>query len=121
MAKTYQDLLTEAREILQDTESDTYRNTDEVLIAKLNQALQEINRLRPDAYIDTFDELVDTDTEVPEVTTGNLSDTFPIPMLFFTAVINFIAGSCDLKEDEFATDGRAAALLAAFRNMVIGI
>lgn len=121
MAKTYQDLLTEAREILQDTVEAQYRSSDVVLIAKLNQALQEVNRLRPDAFFDTFDGAAGTDTVVPEVTEGTLGSNFPIPMLFFTAIVNYIAGSCDLKEDEFATDGRAAALLASFRNMIIGL
>ena len=118
MAKTYQTALDEAREILQDTDSDDYRYSNTILLNILNRALQELGRIRPDAFWDTFS--VD-DIVIPEVTTLDLSTTFPIPMQFYLPVVSFIVAWAEVLDDEFTTDGRAGMLLAQFKQQVISL
>lgn len=118
MARTYQNLIDEAREILQDTDEDAYRWSETHLLNTLNRGLQELGRIRPDAYYDTF---TTDDIVVPEVTDATLGDTFPIPMMFYAALVMYIAGMAELIEDEFATDGRAITLITQFKQQVISL
>jgi len=118
MAKTYQTAIDEAREILQDTDADTYRYTTATLLNILNRALQELGRIRPDAFWDTF---VTDDIVIPEVETGTLGTTFPIPMQFYAPIVSFIVAWAEVLDDEFTTDGRAAMLLAQFKQQVLGL
>jgi hypothetical protein len=117
MAKTYADVISEARALLVDN-TVPYRYTDSLLIDKLNRGLQELARLRPDAFWDTFS--VD-DVVVPEVTDGTLTSVFPIPMQFYTPVVYFVVASAELVDDEFTADGRAMTLMSAFRQSVISL
>lgn len=118
MAKTYQTAIDEARTIAQDTDADGYRHANLVYIDKLNRALQELARLRPDAFWSTF---VTDDVVVPEVTPSNLADAFPTPLQFYHPVIYFMVGSIEMIDDEFATDGRAMMLLSAFKTSVVSL
>lgn len=138
MAKTYQNLLTEARVLLQDTQED-YRYTDAVLLAMLNRALQELARLRPDAFWDRFDmetgdivvpEVVstdadpDTDPDAVDVTEDGevaLTDNIDIPMQFYSALVYFVTASAEIVDDEFTNDGRTAMLMTQFKTQVISL
>lgn len=136
MAKTWGDLLTEARVILQDTDT-PYRYSDTVLRAKLNRGLQELARLRPDAFWDLFNvddvvvpEVALTDPDPPsdpdaptpaEQTTVLSTDPFLPPMQFYSPLVFWIVGNAELLEDEFTNDSRAAQLLAQFKGMVVGL
>lgn len=137
MAKTWSDLLGEARVLLQDTD-EPYRYTDAVLLSKLNRGLQELARLRPDAFWNRFS--VD-DVVVPEVATSDPdpvsdpaadfdptegavvadTDDVDIPMQFYSPLVFWVVSNAELLEDEFTSDGRAAALLSQFKGMVIGL
>lgn len=134
MAKTWSNLLEEVRVILQDTDS-PYRWSDAVLLAKLNRGLQELARLRPDAFWDRFhiddivvpqvsatdpDPITDPDEfDADEAAVVATSDDFDLPMQFYTPLVYWVAGSAELIEDEFANDGRAATLLTQFKAMVV--
>lgn len=117
MAKTYQTAVDEAREILQDTDT-PYRYDDSILLNILNRALQELGRIRPDAFWSTF---VTDDIVVPEVTTLTLSTTFPIPMQFYLPVVSFIVAWAEVLDDEFTQDGRAGMLLQQFKTQVLAL
>lgn len=117
MAKTFQTAVDEAREILQDSE-EPYRYSDTVLLNILNRALQELARIRPDAFWDTF---VTDDIVVTEVTSGTLSTTFPLPMQFYLPVVSFIVAWAEVLDDEFTQDGRAATLLQQFKTQVLSL
>lgn len=122
MAKTYQNVLTEARVLLQDVDETAYRDSDEVLLAKLNRALQEIARLRPDAFTDTYsDAAVNSggSLNVPEVV--SLTDPVGIDLMFYTPLVYFVAASAELKDDEFTNDSRVSVLMSQFRMMLIGL
>lgn len=117
MAKTYQNAIDEAREILQDTETQ-YRYEDSTLLNILNRALQEIGRVRPDAFWSTF---ATDDIVIPEIATGNLTDTFALPSQFFLPVVSFIVAWTEVLDDEFTQDGRAAMLLGQFKTQVLSL
>jgi hypothetical protein len=118
MAKTYQNIIDEARVILQDTDADGYRLDEDGILAKLNRGLQELGRIRPDAFYDQF---ATDDIVVPELEVADLGDNFPLPMQFYSPLVYWVAGSAELIEDEFTVDARAGILLAQFKQMVIGL
>lgn len=136
MAKTWQNIIDEARVILQDTESPE-RYSDTVLLAKLNRGLQELARLRPDAFWEYFN--VD-DVIVPEVVAVDpdpddnpddldededaqiaLSADFTLSMMFYTPLVYWVASSAELVDDEFTNDGRVVLLQNQFKNMVVSL
>lgn len=120
MARTIPDVITEARKLLQDTRASSYRYSDAYLIGLLNLALQEIYRLRPDAFIGCC---TDEDIAVPTYVEADAADntkTFPIDAIFFLATVYHIVGNAQLADDEFADDNRAIVLLRSFRDMLVG-
>jgi hypothetical protein len=138
MAKTYQDAINEARDILQDTR-EPQRYTDVILLRKLNRALIELSRLRPDAFTELFDDTTG-DIIVPEVVIVDatpdsdpdavdadedsevaLTDAFGPPTMFFPAIVYFITASAEILDDEFTTDGRAAMLMSQFKQEIVGL
>jgi hypothetical protein len=80
--------------------------------------LQDLARLRPDAFWDTFST---DDIVVPEVTSGTLSDAFPIPLQFYSAVVSYIVAWAEVLDDEFTVDSRAASLFTTFKAQVLSL
>lgn len=136
MAKTWQNVIDEARVILQDTAA-PFRHSNTVLLAKLNRGLQELARLRPDAFWEFFET---DDITVPEVVTIDpdpddepeefdpeedgqigLSADFNLPMMFYTPLVYWVSSSAELVDDEFTNDGRAVLLQNQFKNMVLSL
>jgi len=108
MAKTVGDAISEARTILHDTDSQLYRYSDDDLVAYLNNALLEARRIRPDlfrAYINQ---------SIPSFTTADFASAFPVDEMFFPQFVFYVAGSAELRDDEFTVDARAATLLNQF-------
>ena len=125
MAKTYQDVVTEARVLLQDTDDTSYRNSNANLLAIYNRGLQAIGRVRPDACYDLYSE---NSLEVPELVesspgSGQTAWTanFGLDMMFFTPLVNYIVGVAEIIDDEYSEDGRAALMLQSFKMEVIGL
>lgn len=124
MAKTYENLLTEAREFLQDADT-PYRFSDTRLLNALNRGLQEIGRLRPDAFTSLYDanslnipEIVDDDAATaPQY---DWETEFQIDMMFYNPLLSYVIGSIEVTDDEFTVDGRAMMLLRDFHNTVVG-
>lgn len=125
VAKTYQDVITEARVLLQDTDSAGYRYSDANLIAILNRGIQAVARVRPDACYDLYS---DNSLEVPELVESDPSsdqviftDPFGFEMQFFNPLVSYLIGIAELVDDEYAEDGRAMMLLQAFKAEVLGL
>lgn len=112
MPKTIDDALVDARVILNDTAGDRY--TDAQLISDLNNALSTTKSIRPDAFI--------LGEVLPEFTVAdlNLSTDFPMPEIFYQSFVYYLAGNAELRDDEFAVDGRAMTLLATYRRNLTG-
>lgn len=138
MAKTYQNIIDEARVLLQDT-AVPLRYSNAILLAKLNRALHELGRIRPDAYWDRFDtdtsdiivpEVVDTDpdpdddpdeVDIDEDSQVALADNFDLPMQFYSALVYFVTGSAEILDDEYTDDGRASMLMAQFKAQLVSV
>lgn len=110
MARLIQDAVNEVRDILQDTDADNYRYSDASLVRYLNNAFYEVRRLRPDMFI--------FGAEIPEFTAVQFDQPYPLPAATFQAVVYFITGNAELRDDEFAVDGRAMTLIKNFRIML---
>lgn len=126
MAKTYQNLLTESRELLQDTDVDVQRFTDSTLLNILNRGLQDLGRIRPDAFYDLYAanslnvvEIVESGGVPPD--TIDWTDPVGIEMQFYAPLVGYVTGVAEITDDEYTADGRAALMLNMFRNNVIGI
>lgn len=125
MAKTYQDVVTEARVLLQDTDATSYRNSDATLLAIYNRGLQALARVRPDACFDLYSS---NSLNVPELVESgavagqtNWTDNFGLEMMFFAPLVAYIVGVAEIIDDEYSEDGRAALMLASFKTEVMGI
>ena len=125
MAKTYQTLVTEARELLQDTDTDIERYTDFTLLNVLNRGLQDLGKLRPDAFYSFF---LNNSLNVPEVVlTGavagevNWDDPFGIELQFYSPLVTYVTAVAEIVDDEYTVDGRAGLLLNQFRLSTIGL
>jgi len=125
VAKTYQDIVDQARELLQDTAPEK-RYTEPFLINQLNRGLQELGRIRPDSMYDLYDA---NDLNIPEVVDSG-TPTLPEILVsadiqfegqFFTPLVAYVVGSAEITDDEFTSDNRAGLLLTMFRNTVIGV
>jgi hypothetical protein len=125
VAKTYQDVVTEARVLLQDTDATSYRNSDTTLLAIYNRGLQSLARVRPDACYDLYSA---NSLNVPELVESgagagqtNWTDTFGLDMMFFAPLVSYIVGVAEIIDDEYSEDGRAALMLQSFKTEVMGI
>jgi len=125
VAKTYQDVVTEARVLLQDTDSSSYRHSNTNMIAMLNRGLQALARIRPDACYDLYD---DNSLNVPELVESApgagqtiWTANFGLEMQFFNALVHYVTGMAEITDDEYTNDGRAAMLLGQFKMNVLGI
>lgn len=113
MAHTLADILALSRRQLQDTRT-PYRHSDEKLIGYVNLALSEGLRLRPDLFFPNFHEADFA------YTTADLAVAFPIEAAYTVPFIYYLVGTVSLEDDEFVADGRAAALLAQFKQKLTG-
>lgn len=125
MSKTYADIITEARVMLQDEEA-PQRYSDTKLYAILNRALNEMSRIRPDAFYDFYDA---NELNVPEIigsgtaATGQVLATtaFGLEMQFYNPLVAYVTAVTELADDEYSNDGRAVALLQEFRKTILGV
>lgn len=124
MAKTYQSLVTEAREMLQDTAA-PLRYTDSILLNFLNRGLHDLSRIRPDL---TYTAYTANSLEVPEIVESgagagqaNWTDTWPWEMWFYNRMVEYVVAVAEITDDEYTVDGRAGLLLQMFRNSSIGL
>lgn len=120
MAKTYQNLIFESRELLQDTALQTPRYSDSTLLNILNRGLQDLSRIRPDIMYSLY---ANNDLGVVEVVesspgTGQVAWTDPwgLEMQYYPTMINYVVGVAEITDDEYTQDGRAALLLQNFRG-----
>lgn len=122
LVKTIDDAINEARLIINDARV-PFRYADTSMISHLNTALAEVYRYRPDAYIGNFTTATLGSNSVTAYATSDLGLNVAFPLdnrIFFSAVVAYIAGRAELSDDEFTDNSRAAIMLAAFRQNLIG-
>jgi len=97
-----------ARVLLQDT-LEPYRYPTANLIENLNVALLDARRLRPDLFLYT-------PTDVPSyVATSEVVD---IDQQYRMALVYFVAGQTQMRDEEDVTDARAMLFIAKFTSML---
>jgi hypothetical protein len=97
-----------ARVLLQDTLA-PYRYPTADLIANLNISLLDARRLRPDLFLYSS-------TEVPFYSVT--SEVVDIDQQYRMALVYFVAGHAQLRDEEEVTDARAAAFISKFTSML---
>ena len=125
MAKTYQNLIAEARELLSDTKASTKRYTDATLLNVLNRGLHDLGKLRPDAFYALF---AGNSLNVPEIVESgagagqeNWDSVISIEMQYYSPLVTYVTAVAEIVDDEYTTDGRAGLLLNQFRLSTIGL
>lgn len=125
MAKSYENLVFESREMLQDTDVDDPRYLDSTLLNILNRGLQDLGRIRPDIAYTLF---TGNSLNIPEIIDGtpgagqiDWGDPFGLEMQFYPTMLSYIVGVAEITDDEYTEDGRAALFMQAFHNNAIGI
>ncbi len=118
MAWKLSEVITHARQLLNDNDAAVgLRYSDEQLRFALNMAMAELYRLRPDAFAGDYTTGVPTYEAADDLSTID----FPVHTLYVNPVTSFIVGWTEVTDDEFTTDGRAAALLQRFaQSLVVG-
>lgn len=121
---TYQQIIDDARVLLQDTEDERYSTLN--LVNILNRGMLELGRIRPDAFYDLYDAnslnvpVLSADDPAP---TGRvaLSADIGFEDQFIPPLVNYVVAVTEITDDEFTVDGRAMTLLQQFRASVLGI
>lgn len=94
-----------ARELLQDTKNSPYRYSDASLVRALSLALPEAKKLRPDLFLNIT---------IPTIT-ANDNTAVPMDEMYRTALVYYMIGIAQLRDDEEVQDQRAAAFLNMFQ------
>lgn len=130
---TWEDLLLEARGLLQDEGLNDcpIRYPDAMIINGLNRGLQELARIRPDSMYDRFAANSLNVPEISDIVEPNTilwTTDFTLDRKFWPALVHYVVGTTELSEDEYSrgADGnphssRAAASLRLFRKHVLSV
>lgn len=98
-----------ARELLQDEKDTPYRYSDASLARALSLALPEAKKLRPDLFINVT---------IPDIT-ANDATVVPMDEMYRTALVYYMVGIAQLRDDEEVTDQRAAGFLGMFTAKLV--
>lgn len=115
--RTMQDLLDRVRQVLQDLDSAGYRYPTADLVGYTNDAVLEAKRLRPDLFVGAYAKAL---PQVSATAPDFSAVAFPLPDSCFVATSNYVAGRAELRDDEYAIDGRAMTFVQAFTKTLMG-
>ena len=101
MTRTVGDVKARVKSILKD-KVDPIRYPDADLLNAINDALIEVRRVRPDLYLHKR-------FKVP-LLADDLT-ALPVEDFCFNVIVYWVVGTMMLRDDEFAVDGRAMAML----------
>jgi len=100
------DYVSLARVLLQDTVNSPYRYSDSELVTALSLAFMEAKFLRPDLFLGV--------TTIPNFTVNDATAVSWDPM-YRVAMVYYMCGHAQMRDDEEVQDTRAAAFLALFK------
>ena len=112
---TFQSITDEARVLLNDQvldESTVTRYTETQLLGYARQGLVEARRVRPDLFLSNLTGAFPAFAE---------ADTVPMPEEYHVCLVDYITHRAELRDDEFAVDGRASALYQKFKAGLMGV
>jgi hypothetical protein len=98
-----------SRVLLQDT-LEPYRYPTASLIDNLNVALLDARRLRPDLFLYTS-------TDVPSYSAT--SEIVDIDQQYRMALVYYVAGTAQMRDEEDVTDARAMLFMQKFTSLLI--
>lgn len=105
--------IAECRVLLQDKFA-PFRYSDEEIVIGLNIGLQEASRLRVDLFLPSF--------TVPEAAFPVVpSAAISMDPMYRSALVYYVVGRMQLRDDEPTVDQRAAALLQKFTQQLLVI
>lgn len=109
---TVADYIADARVLLQDT-VEPYRYSSAELVENLNLGLLEIRRMRPDLMTGTFR------TSVPKYSSTSTSTAVAIDVMYRVALLYYVCGHAQLRDDEATQDQRSLAFLNKFTAQML--
>lgn len=109
MARTVQALIDRVWEILNDQGGNRYTSTQ--ICKHVLDVYEQARSVRPDLFVGTYAASMPADVLA--------TDPFALPDQFFAAAALYCAGACELRDDEFADDGRAMALRESFTKKLV--
>lgn len=107
--KTIRDFIDAARILLQDTVED-YRYSDDEFKLALDIAFDEAYRIRPDLFLRI---------EVPPFVTSGVTTEVPAPRGYQSAILYYICGHVQLRDQEDTQDSRASVFLNKFISQLL--
>jgi hypothetical protein len=107
----------ESRRLLQD-EIIPYRYPQDDLIDALNIGLQEARRLRADLFLPLFDIQWFDPTKT---TSPDLAKPISLDPMYRSALVYYVIGRIQLRDDEPTVDARAGALLQKFTAQLLSV
>jgi hypothetical protein len=120
MARTVQDAIDRVRELLQDQKPSNAdadwageRYMTPELLSYMVDAIDQARSVRPDLFLGKYAD------PIPPVVPLALTDPFPLPGQLFNGACYFIAGNAELRDDEFAVDGRAMTLKESYTKKLV--
>ena len=111
---TVQEYVRQARVLLQDTVED-YRYPTVDLVDALNRGFLEIRRLRPELVRSYFK------TGLPDFSASALTATVPMDEQYRVALLYYICGQAQLRDDENTQDARATQFIQKFLSQMLTI
>jgi len=109
MARTVQQVFDRVATILQDKQFARY--TVDELSTLVVDGIEQARTLRPDLFIGQY--------SVPLPDAVAPTDTIPLPDHIFAGLCYYVAGNAELRDDEFAVDGRAMVLKEAYTKKLV--
>jgi hypothetical protein len=109
MAYTWGGIIAEARVLLQDvlpTSGGVLRYSDAEMFQGINAFMTEVRTKRPDLFLP-----IGLRTAIPFFSTADMNTAFPLSTSVYTAFVYYLVGRAELREDTWADDGRAVAML----------
>ena len=103
-------VITEARILLMDEVNSPYRYSDASLLSALNQAFPEIKLRRPDLFI--------SNPVLPEYTAVD-SSLIVLNEMYRMALVYYVVGRAQMRDDEDVQDQRAAAFIGMFNSKLV--
>lgn len=105
----------ESRRLLQDQVA-PYRYPDIDIVEALNIGLQEARRLRADLFLPAF--------SIPQYDSSGTIDraaAVPFDSMYRSALVYYITGRIQARDDEESTDSRAVSFLTKFTSQLLVI
>jgi hypothetical protein len=108
------DLIAQVRILLQDTDvrSGQYRYSTDSIITSFNQAMMDTYRIRPDLFLSNK-------FVIPVYNTGTLNAPIIFEPQYIPALIYYVVGLVQARDDEQSQDARAMGFLKVYQQTIV--